>query len=361
MSGPIRRHHILATFVIVCFTTTASAHEPSAGDCALCQDIIPEVNSRWYAGAYAQWLSRDYPDSFLLARTVDRTATQIPGGVITLNDVSDFDPQAGLRVWLEYRLSDDIAIELSYFGLQEWNQSATIFVQDPPFANSPFLGNTIPFANKSFDTTMTVRYSSEIHNAELNLKRNCVFGNWNASALTGFRYFHLRERIDITGVETFTTTIEQTRTVTNNDLYGAQIGGELSRSWLDDRVGLAMNGKVGIFANNAEQNTVNGSRSFSGGSGTTSLDAGRSRTDFASLYEANVAANYRLTSHVSIRGGYQVLFIQNLALAPDQLALTGTSIRDFPGTAYPPGTGARIRTDGDLFLHGPFVGLDFSW
>ncbi|MGL4465507.1 MAG: hypothetical protein ACRC1K_25435 [Planctomycetia bacterium] len=315
---------------------------------------------RWFGRADALWLQRAYPEDFTIARTVDRAAQPIEGGVVNLDDVADGSAAPGLRAWLGLG-SADSGVELGYFGLQQWSRAGVVTVQDPPFANSPFLGNSIPFANKSFDTTMTVNYESEIHNVELNARRGGCFSGWNAAAVGGFRYFNLAETIGVEGVETFTRTVESTRTETDNNLFGAQIGGEASRTWLDDRLGLTLGGKAGLFANCADQETVNGNRPFNGAAGQTVLDAGRGATDAAGLYEASATATVRLTRRVVARVGYQVMFVQGLALAPEQLALTGTSLRDFPQTPLPAGVGSRLRTDGDLFLHGPSAGLEISF
>jgi hypothetical protein len=163
----------------------------------------------------------------------------------------------------------------------------------------------------------------------------------------------------------------------DNDLFGAQVGGEVGRSWLDDRFGLAVNGKVGIFANSANQFTTNGASLRAGGSETSVLASGRGRTDFASLYEGGIATKIRLTPRITLRAGYQVVFVQGLALAPTQLAQTGTAIQNssrlVPGaftpsnttpptpSLPPPGTGSGLNTNGNLLLHGPSAGLAVAY
>ena len=139
-----------------------------------------------------------------------------------------------------------------------------------------------------------------------------------------------------------------------------------------------LNGKVGIFANNASQDTLNiAGSTLPGGGSRIALQAGRGSTDFASLYEGALTAKVRVTSRISVRGGYQVLFVQGLALAPTQLAATGSAIQksfvlvpgsfvppgfQTPPTTFPtPGTGAGLNTNGNVFLHGPFVGLDVAF
>jgi len=353
----------------------------------------PAGNStRWYAGVDVLWLARDYPQNVHLAQTVvlDSNFRPVPlagAPVLTVGNVTDATAQPGMRVNLGYRITESASIELGYFGLQQWNGVAGIPAGDPPFANSPFLGSSIIYGNKSFDTSITARYSSEIHNAEVNLRKSFDAGDWNASVLGGFRYFNLSEQFCLTGLQTFPnlpqgppppsqTIVEHTSATTNNNLFGAQIGGEIGRAWFNNRFGLSANGKVGIFANSASQETTNGARLFTGGGiGTTTLAAGHGSTDFASLYEGGITATLRVTSRIRVRGGYQVLFVQGLALAPTQLAATGTAIQKSsllvpgsfmpfpppPSTLPPPGTGSGLNTNGNLLLHGPFVGVDVAY
>jgi hypothetical protein len=352
--------------------------------------------ARWYAGVDVLWLARDYPTDALLAQTVNANAATmfravpIPGApVLTVGSVTDTAAQPGLRATVGFRVADRTGVELGYFGLQQWTGPAGILGSDPPFVNSPYTGSSIIYGNKSFDTSMTARYASQIHSAEVSLRRSFGRGPWTGSALGGFRYFNLSEQFSLTGVQTFPnvpegappaaqTIREQTRVTADNNLFGAQIGAELGRAFLDGRVALAVNGKAGIFANSANQFTTNGA-SLPDGSGTSVLAAGRGRTDVAGLYEGGVATTVRVTSRVTVRAGYQVLFAQGLALAPTQLAQTGTAVRDsfvfvpgsylpqgfpqpLPATKLPaPGTGSGLDTGGNLLLHGPFVGLGVAY
>jgi hypothetical protein len=352
--------------------------------------------SRWYASVDVLWLARDYSPNMVLARTVKADASTmfqavpIPGApVLTLGNIENAVAQPGLRAFVGYRIAGTTAIELGYFGLQSWDRSGGIPAFDPPFANSPYLGSSIIYGNKSFDTGISARYSSEIHNAEVNLRHGFGGSTWNASGLVGFRYFNLSEQLTLTGLQTFPNIVpgpppppsqtirEQTRVTADNNLFGAQIGAELGRMWFNNRFGLSANGKVGIFANNANEYTTNGATLVTGGSGTTVLAAGRGGTDFASLYEGGITATVRLTSRITIRAGYQALFVQGLTLAPTQLALTGTAIQKssalVPGAFTPmgvtppppslptPGTGSVLNTNGNILLHGPFVGLGVSY
>lgn len=392
----------LGTMLGICIGSKAPAQHPVPETPAVAEPTIATVmgepaccadSSRWYAGVDVLWLARDYPSNLPLARTVVldsnfQPVTLAGAPSAALSDVTDDSAQPGLRVRLGFRLTDTAAVELGYFGLQQWTGAATVAVGDPPFANSPFLGSAIIYGNKSFDTSITARYGSEIHSAEVNLRESFDLGGWRASALGGFRYFYLSEELRLRGLQTFPnlpggappasqTVVEQTRTSTVNNLFGAQIGAEVGRAWFDNRVGLSVNGKVGILANNASQFTTNGARLVTGGAGTTTLAAGKGGTDVAGLYEGGLATTVRVTPRITVRGGYQVLFVQGLALAPTQLAQTGTAIQRssqlVPGSLMPPGvtppapalpppgTGAGLNTSGDVFFHGPFVGFDIAF
>ena len=356
--------------------------------------VAPPAYSRLYASLDVLWLARDYPTNSLLAQTVvapppDRNAVPVVGApVLTLGNLGDGQAEPGLRVNLGFRVYETMSIELSYFGSQNWNRTAALLVGDPPFANSPYLGSSIIYRNKSFDTAMVGNYSSTINNVEANLKDTGVFGGWTVAGLGGLRYFNLSEQFTLTGFQTFPrfdnppgppprnqTIVEQTRTTTSNNLFGVQVGAEVGRAWWNDRVGLVMNGKVGIFANSANQFTTNGANLVTGGSPTNVLASGRGSTDFASLYEGGIATTVRVTSRIRVRGGYQVMFVQGLALAPTQLIATGTAIQKSfvpvqgsfmpfapPATTLPvPGTASTLNTSGNILLHGPFVGLDINY
>jgi hypothetical protein len=314
----------------------------------------------WTLRTEALWLERDYPGNLLLAQVVSQTAVPLGVDVATLDDVSDRRMASGLRLSLERRCKSGKTLELTGFGFQQWGQSRPVFGFDPPFVNSTFLGNSIMFPNNSFDTNIVSTYISAVTNVEANLKCPHPVGNWQGATLVGLRYFRLWDRLQQTGTQGFQQLVEQTQTRATNDLFGVQVGGEVWKRFSNDRLELGFTGKVGLFANFADQTTSNSTRPFAGG-GTTALQAGRSETDLANLFEVGVHGTRRITKDLSFRLGYQALLVQGLALAPDQLATTGTSIREFPDVPFPPGTGAGLRTNRDLFFHGPSMGIEVAF
>ena len=113
------------------------------------------------------------------------------------------------------------------------------------------------------------------------------------------------------------------------------------------RFGWEATGKAGIFGNDAQQKqSVTDFPNFprrptvSSGGGV-----------MAFVGELNLSGLYRLTDVWNIRAGYSILWIEGLALAPDQL--------DFNFAASP--SGNQLHNGGGMFLHGANVGLEARW
>jgi hypothetical protein len=163
----------------------------------------------------------------------------------------------------------------------------------------------------------------------------------------GFRYLNVGEELNITAQRTVSDRVEEgTYNIrTANQLYGAQLGARLRR-W-GCRFGWEATGKAGIFGYEAQETqsvtdfpnvalrpTVSGS-----GGGV------------AFVGEINLSALYRLTDVWNLRAGYNLMWIEGLALAPDQL--------DFNFGTSP--SGNQLHNGGGMFLHGVNVGLEARW
>ena len=70
-------------------------------------------------------------------------------------------------------------------------------------------------------------------------------------------------------------------------------------------------------------------------------------TPTAFVGEVGLTANYCFTDRLSRRGGYRLLWVDSVALATDQVAVS-----DFI-------FGHGIRASGDAFYHGALVGLQY--
>jgi hypothetical protein len=268
----------------------------------------------------------------------------------------DFDP--GLRATIGLRLCGGQAVEFSYFGLFEGSANAVAASSDP----AAFL--TFPdnlFGNVFVDPDRVgVNYSSRLHSFEMNCPCCCgccdeccdQCGRREACCqsvewFTGFRYSDLSEELDISAERTVAGGLEEGSydLRTTNHLYGVQVGARERHT--RGRLGWEATGKVGIFGNDARQTQsvtdfpdfpIRPTVSSSGG-------------QVAFMGDTNISALYRLTNVWNLRAGYNLIWIEGLALAPDQLDFDLASATG----------GSQLHSGGGMFLHGVNVGLEARW
>jgi hypothetical protein len=122
-------------------------------------------------------------------------------------------------------------------------------------------------------------------------------------------------------------------------LYGGQLGADATL-WCGDRLTVEGLLKAGIFHNSAGQNTILDT-------GVVVVNAADDDDRTAFLGELAFTANYCLTDTLSLRAGYDLLWVETVALAADQIPATNFF------------TGGGIAADGGAFYHGAFVGLEY--
>lgn len=257
--------------------------------------------------------------------------------VLTTHDL-EYNTVVGPRLALGYRLNTCQAIEISYFGLHHWHDSAEAFGD-----NNLRLPGDLPLATQDFFDAdqMRLDYASELHNVEVNYSRR--MGCENYSFLVGFRYLNLNETFNIHAND-----IDAGGSDYNirsfNHIYGAQIGGRWRKEW--KRFGLDFEGKAGIFGNDANQQSFVGD--FDNSFVMRNTIAKGSRATF--IGELGLYGTYRLTNVLYARAGYNLLWVEGLARAMDQLDFTDTL-----------DSGTALVFDKGAFLHGANVGLVAQW
>jgi Putative beta barrel porin-7 (BBP7) len=270
----------------------------------------------------------------------------------------DFNFDPGLRATVGMRLCDGLAVEFSYFGLFQGNASA-IAVKPDSNAFLTFPDNLVGNVFVDIDRAQ-VNYSSWVNSFEVNFpcccgccdecRDECGCSEIRCRSLTwfgGFRYLNLSERLNISAERNVSGAVEEgTYNVrTTDDLFGAQLGARLRRS--RGRFGCEATGKAGIFGNDAQENqSVTDFPNF-----PLRPNVSSSRGEVAFVGETNLSAFYRLTDVWNLRAGYSVMWIEGLALAPDQL--------DFNFAASP--SGNQLHNGGGMFLHGVNFGLEARW
>lgn len=290
-----------------------------SGGCA-CGD------SQWSAAANALFLFRNDPASSVLAFNTNNPNERL--------DASDFNfgMHTGYELALQRRVGSNGSVELSYFGLDHWR--STFDGQTTP--NELLQFNAAVPVYAASGTGVTADYGSKLHSAEFNVGR--YYGEF-IRLLTGFRYLELDERgsASLLNAQVPFSYVDTTR----NRLYGGQLG---AQGWLicRDRFSLDVVGKAGIYSNAAAQDS-----SVTTGVATLNANGRGNRTAFVGEIGTNGA--WCLTDHLSLRGGYRLLWIDGVALASDQLAST-----DFF-------TGTGFNGSGNAFYHGATAGFEFAY
>ncbi len=315
---------------------TLSAHEPTFG-------TIPDdhASPRTYGSVEGLilWRSNQSLDQALVQnRTTGETLLSV-GNL-------DFNASGGVRAGFGVRTCTGIAWEFNYLGLFDQSTSAFMGLADE-LALPGALGVAV---NDSVVTDqVAVRYASSLNSAEVDrvtCRYSCVCPTHCRSLewLYGFRYLNLSERFSIAGADLGGSTSVY-RIHTNNNLFGAQVGSRLQRRY--KQLSWEAIGKVGIFGNAANQ--------F--GDSIVDLSGDPIRpTRSANSGQVAFVGDLNLTgicpiNHVwGLRAGYNLIWIEGVALAPNQLDFTNTST-----------SGTRLSTNGGVFLHGLNVGLEARW
>jgi Putative beta barrel porin-7 (BBP7) len=285
----------------------------SAACCTCCYDPLWDV----YAGAV--FLNRSRPDPAIIA-----TPSIGPGSIVNGSDFT-FDWKTGFEVDVKRKTESGCFVEARY--LDDPSSQATFDVPNVTTFRMAGIGITIlggGFVDSIYTTTMQ---TAEV-NVGLPLCEQFSF-------IAGFRWLQLDDDLR---VNTATTSI-----FTNwddlNRLYGGQIGFEVNFSNPENRLQFMGALKGGVFGDSAE-NTLT-SRIVSG-----DFTQG---TSTAFVSELDFDATYRLTKHFSVRGGYMLLWIQDVALADEAAHAT----HQVAG-----GSSSPVVTDGKLWYNGADVALE---
>jgi hypothetical protein len=270
---------------VSCQADDESSCDVSACDAVSCNDC--SYCPLWSVEAGAVFLRRDSQTNVPLTNGT----TPVSVGDLTFNDY-----QAGPLVTLMRHqfLGTAATLELTYFGVQDSNTAtatgATQFFSVPPINFGP--------------RTVAEDYDSRLDSTELNIRLDRA--DW-LTVLAGFRWIELGDDLatNFGGGATHDVNV-------NNHLYGAQIGADvavLRRS----RFTIDWFGKAGIYGNSADQFTT--VRGVAGA--VPSLSASDSQAAFVG--EMDLTLRYELNCHWSLLGGYRALWLDGIALAPDQL------------------------------------------
>lgn len=284
--------------------------------------------SLWNVYVGAIFLTRDTPDAGAIVGPNPPN-----GGSFSNGSNFDFDTQTGIDFQLARRLANGDLLEGRYFGVDDVNATQN-FVTPGNFIGAGFIGpGGIPIVGA---------YSSQIRSAELNWRR--PLGD-RLTILAGFRYIGFDDSL----YYTINTTTAAGKYEYDNDLYGGQLGADLSLLDPCRPFQLHVIGKAGVY-----QNNIGGSfQTFVPvGSPTPLQRFGRDDKQSAFVGDLQLVASYQLSCHLAIRGGYQLLWLDNVALAGDNASASQTN---------PAILNTSTDSDGHVFYHGAMIGLEIIW
>ena len=298
-------------------------------------DYEEGFHPRWTFEAGALMLHRSRPEHAVLMS--DAFA---PGGNVLVDAADfDFDFRGGFEVGLVHRnlLGSIWDLEARYFRVDGW-QAALGPIVSPGGAVVHYV---TPVGNTAFPATVSGTYASHLDSLELNLGRP-VLGSW-LSVFGGFRFLELDERS-----LTFTQDVGpglNLATFDNgaiNDLYGFQLGAD-ARLWRRGPLSVECLVKAGVYDNRAVNRVAVAQQ-------VGPAFSCRAQTDRAAFVgETALTAAYRFGDGWAVRAGYQLLWLEGMATASNQIAASD-----------PVGGTARVDASGGLFYHGALVSLEFS-
>jgi hypothetical protein len=276
----------------------------------------------WYVSAGVVVLNRSTPSAGTIV-AANPAGTEFSGG-----DDFDFGWDVGVDFTVARRLRNGDILEVRYLGID--SDADLEFVTPGNFIGAGFTGPT--------GTSFVGDYMTQLDSTEINWRRP-----WSdrLTFLAGFRWIELKDELSYN----LNSGVAVGQYEYNNHLYGGQVGADWAIIDQYDPLQVNLVGKAGYYGNFAD----GGIQEFAGGNPIGGF--GSSDTFSAFVGELGISASYRLTDCMAVRAGYQLLWIENVALASNAASFS---------LLNPSLLNANVETDG-LFYHGATAGIELVW
>jgi hypothetical protein len=314
------------------------------------ENYLTPPRMRWYAEFDAEAIQGKPQDNVLLG-----TQGQLGASVLQTHDFA-FDLQGAGRVLVGCTLDECFQVEGVYTRINTSENTESF--RSPPNTTggtgelfTPFGGfGATPVPGVDFANFGQINYASSFQGAELNLRRQmpCPPGRMSMSILGGIRYAEIDEDFQFNTQITTPAATNNFHVTTDNQMVGAQIGA-LFELYLENRWWIDCEMKGAIFSNRMRLNTDY--HNVSGGAATDVITSDEEiHTSFAE--ELTVSLVYRWSAHIATRVGYEAVFVQDVALAPDNLNTNLTIIQQGP---------AVVSHNQNMIYMGPMAGIMMAW
>ncbi|WP_197527887.1 BBP7 family outer membrane beta-barrel protein [Posidoniimonas polymericola] len=336
--------------------------DPAANYCPMTEQCGPH-----YFDFSAEYLMYQRSDYGSLENQSLMTLNVLPGGteVLNIGDIPS-DYQSGFRLTGRYDIGALSVIEVGYTGFFDMGGGASFTDPAPVDATTGNLyslysdfgqnpvgavgvsGATLAETDQAVSAYTTIE--TVLQSAELSYRRYWVghsprvTGTW----LYGFRWTRLKDEFNFATQAngTYVNYIEA-----ENDLAGFQLGAD---AWMTVIQGLriGLEGKTGIYGNQVDiRNRANTSPAA-----TVSIDERFSNEQVSFLGEARLMAVADITPCISLKAGYEVLYMSSVA----------TSVDNFNAASpYAEGQGiprqSLFQAQSDAMFHGFHAGFEYVW
>ena len=280
---------------------------------------------------------------------------------VLTGDNFDFGNQPGMRTLLGMRLTEVTAIEGSYLGLLEWGDRQAVKNLDLNGFGvsgrlfSPFTTFGFPeTAGFDYNSLVTVANETQFNGAEINVRRyfEMPYPAFQVSGIGGFRFISVDDHFTYQSqsfVPTPNGTANFDDVAARNRMFGGQLGGMLElrverRGWLNLEV------KGLMLGNDAEQSTTFTTGPLVGAATTTAGEASQRIVTLGVDLQGSMA--WKFTPSIVARLGYQVIYLDGLAMGADNF------MKNAPYAATNP---SLLDKEGQLTVHGPFMGVTATW
>jgi hypothetical protein len=324
---------------------------------------------RWYAGATGLVMTRTLPSG--------AATSTLPGhGVVlmTSNAAATWPGGVELHVgrWLGAR--QEHAVEAVYWGVYNIGSTASVTSSDNQLQAIPQAPG-VTVAGSPASAFLANARSQEISRSDLvnNVEINWVYapggrpeffaegtGPVTLTWLAGFRFFELQDVLNYTSLAgtvpagaTFGVNGGASQLglniATNNNIYGAQIGGKADWHLLP-QLRLSVVNKFMIGGN-----AITDTSSMATGNGTTATFASGSpvqvhstASTFSYLGSLDAGLAWDITRNWSLAIGYRLVGVANIAQSDSA----------WPTSVTSPASLSQINSSGSTFVHGGFAGFE---
>jgi hypothetical protein len=337
-----------------------------------CGDMCGGCRSPWYGGVSALVMTRDQPNRVWFSYENGNDVNQTQN-----NQNIEMDWKWGGEVRFGRRFCcDQWAVEAAYWTLSPFEGYNSNL---PPNANG--LGTPLHFRQVEFNGETAENWfgaidpthgaaehrlwrRNEVQSVEVNLVRNRLLGDfnspWNVDWLLGARFFRFEESLTFASLRNGYTWGQGAGEAYMNDqiinnLWGFQFGFNTDYR-LTNNLRLFAGPRFGIYNNHIDHTfrmyLGDGTVATTGGSGVPGTYPVRSTGDnLAFLTQVDLGVDWQFAPRWSARVGYRVVAATGIGLADNQLPQYMVDIPEI----------AHIDTNGQLLMHGAFMGITYNY